>query len=267
MYEIQPIESNGQRVLTTVQIAECYGTDSKTVSYNFNHNKDRYTEGKHFYCLTGDEKRELCNRLDFPDGSKASKLYLWTEKGALLHAKSLGTDKAWAVYETLVDTYFEVQQKPKIETDNLSAELQMFGQMFKAMANSEMKLKMLDEIQVEQGKAITEQSKKLDNAIEIFSTAVETDWKKQMNDKINRLCMENKLNYNMVRHDLYAELEFIAKCNLNTRVNNLKSRLRMGGAKYSELQAITKIDVISRDNKLKPIFEGIVQKFQAKYID
>ena len=38
-------------------------------------------------------------------------LYLWTEKGAFLHAKSLGTDKAWEVYENLVDFYFN-KKKP-----------------------------------------------------------------------------------------------------------------------------------------------------------
>lgn len=39
MNEIKVIENNGQRVLTTVQIAELYGTDSKVISNNFNRNK------------------------------------------------------------------------------------------------------------------------------------------------------------------------------------------------------------------------------------
>lgn len=38
-------------------------------------------------------------------------IYLWTEKGALLHAKSLNTDKAWEVYDYLVDYYFRVKEK------------------------------------------------------------------------------------------------------------------------------------------------------------
>ncbi|WP_259749811.1 ORF6C domain-containing protein, partial [Lactococcus lactis] len=44
-------------------------------------------------------------------GNRAPKLYLWTEKGALLHAKSLGTDEAWDMYDILVDTYFKVQEQ------------------------------------------------------------------------------------------------------------------------------------------------------------
>ncbi|MGE7841394.1 ORF6C domain-containing protein [Lysinibacillus sp. NPDC093712] len=37
-------------------------------------------------------------------------LYLWTEKGAWLHAKSLNTDEAWDAYEILVDEYYTVKE-------------------------------------------------------------------------------------------------------------------------------------------------------------
>lgn len=110
MNTIKVIEQNNQRVLTTQQIAEGYGTDSKVISYNFNNNKQRYEEGKHYFCLTGEAKREFCNRLEIHDGAKATNFYLWTEKGALLHAKSLNTEQAWAVYDELVETYFRAKQ-------------------------------------------------------------------------------------------------------------------------------------------------------------
>jgi len=58
-------------------------------------------------------------------------------------------------------------------------------------------------------------------------------------------------------------LEQIASCNLTTRRTNLLKR--MTGATYKEKQAVTKLEVIERDNKLKAIFEGIVRKYQAKY--
>ena len=55
MTDLMVIEQQGLRVLTTAQLAECYGTNRKVISYNYNHNKDRYEEGKHYICLTGDE--------------------------------------------------------------------------------------------------------------------------------------------------------------------------------------------------------------------
>lgn len=61
------------------------------------------------------KKTSFINRLENHDGSKNAKtLYLWTEKGAFLHAKSLNTDKAWEVYDRLVDTYFEKPQAKQL---------------------------------------------------------------------------------------------------------------------------------------------------------
>lgn len=124
MTDLKVIEQQGVRVLTTAQLAECYGTNRKVISYNFNNNKSRYEEGKHYICISGDEKREFCNRLEIHDGSeKAANLYLWTERGALLHAKSLNTDKAWEVYDQLVETYFRAK-KAENALQNLSPQLQ-----------------------------------------------------------------------------------------------------------------------------------------------
>lgn len=84
MINIQVIEQGNQRVLTTAQLEESYGTDNKRISNNFNENKVRYTEGKHFYALEGGEKRDFINRHEIRDGSKNAKtLYLWTEKRPL----------------------------------------------------------------------------------------------------------------------------------------------------------------------------------------
>lgn len=95
------------RVLTTQQIAEAYGTGTEVITKNFNRNKERYLEGKHFICLEGNELKEFKTTGQFDLSSRINKLYLWTEKGAFLHAKSLNTDKAWEVYDRLVDEYFE----------------------------------------------------------------------------------------------------------------------------------------------------------------
>lgn len=113
--ELQIVEYEGVRVVTTKQIAEMYGTDSKTVSHNFNRNKERYTEGKHYFLLVGDKLRSFRQNGEY--SIKAPKLYLWTERGALLLAKSINTDIAWKAYERLVDFYFEVKEEfnPPIE--------------------------------------------------------------------------------------------------------------------------------------------------------
>ena len=107
-----PVEYNSQRILTTFQLAEAYGTDTNNINVNFSRNKDRFTVGKHYFVLEGKELKQFksddltnCKVVD-----RANKLYLWTKKGAFLHAKSLNTTKAWEVYEKLIDGYFEYQE-------------------------------------------------------------------------------------------------------------------------------------------------------------
>lgn len=51
MNNLTVTEYKNIRVLTTQQIAEAYGTDTKIISKNFSRNKERYIEGKHFICL------------------------------------------------------------------------------------------------------------------------------------------------------------------------------------------------------------------------
>lgn len=106
------LEVKGIRVLTTKQIAELYEADLNTVRHNFRRNKDKYILGKHYIEVYGEELRRLKTRGGFvPSLKYAKSAYLWTEKGALLHAKSLNTDKAWQVYDYLVDFYFRAKEK------------------------------------------------------------------------------------------------------------------------------------------------------------
>lgn len=106
-----PVEYSGQRVLLTKQLAEAYGTTTTIISNNFNRNRNRYQETKHYFVLEGDEKLSFINHHQIDDGSKkATKLYFWTERGALLHAKSLNTDLAWEIYDKLVEFYFTVKE-------------------------------------------------------------------------------------------------------------------------------------------------------------
>lgn len=106
MYEV--IEREGQRVLTTAQVAEAYATDPKSLQRNFQRNKERFSEGVHFLALTGDTLKAFkAERQNDASLKYTSLLYLWTEEGAFLLAKSVGSDKGWAAYRLLVTNYYK----------------------------------------------------------------------------------------------------------------------------------------------------------------
>lgn len=112
----QTLEFEGIRVLTTSQIARAYETKEIQIHQNFKNNRVRFVDGKHYISLSGDDLKAFKNHLEKIEvvKSRTSHLYLWTEKGALLHAKSLNTDKAWEVYDYLVDFYFRAKEERKV---------------------------------------------------------------------------------------------------------------------------------------------------------
>lgn len=113
------LEYKGKRVLTTPQLADCYGVTSQMITNNFNNNKGKYTEGIHYLFLEDKEKLDFLNLTKIRLGSlkNAKRLYLWSERGVLLHAKSLNTERAWQVYERLIDSYFSYRQQAFISSN------------------------------------------------------------------------------------------------------------------------------------------------------
>lgn len=116
MNQLAVIEHKNERVLTTQQLADAYETNIGAITDNFNNNKKHYIEGKHYFRLTGEDLKAFLQTENFrtQNNSKTRVLYVWTEKGAAMHAKSLNTDKAWELYEHLVETYFRVRDLFKV---------------------------------------------------------------------------------------------------------------------------------------------------------
>ncbi|MEN7362076.1 ORF6N domain-containing protein [Bacillus licheniformis] len=253
------IEQNNQRVLTTAQLAESYGAEEKLVQQNFNNNKKRYKEGKHFILLQGEDLRTF--KRDFENLGVApniNKLYLWTEKGAWLHAKSLNTDQAWDAYEMLVDEYYNVKQT-QIDISQLSPELQMFKQIFDSVARSQLK-------QQEQDKRLDAVEKKQDNIKEVLLLNP-TEWKKKVNKIINAIALSKGgfQAYADVRKESYQLLEDRARCRLSIRLTNKKSEMALNGVPKSKIDKVNKMDVIGDDARLTEIYLAIVKEMAIKY--
>lgn len=92
----------------------------------------------------------------------------------------------------------------------------------------------------------------------------EERWRTETNRRIRAMCEEYALNYHATIGDMYAELERRARVNLATRQKNLRERMRLGGAKYAQREAVSKLVVISQDTKLRYIYEAIVREKAAQ---
>ncbi|HJD98004.1 ORF6N domain-containing protein, partial [Mailhella massiliensis] len=109
----------GIPVVTTETLALAYEVDAVSIRKNFSCNKGRFTEGKHYFSITGKELSAF--RLSVTESNsqispKVRALTLWTERGAARHAKMLNSDKAWDMFELLEETFFRVAVK-KVQED------------------------------------------------------------------------------------------------------------------------------------------------------
>lgn len=257
MGEIAITEYRDLRVLTTQQLSECYGTTTDTITRNFNRNKDRYIEGKHFICLRGEELKEFKANGQIDLLPNIHTLYLWTEKGAFLHAKSLNTDEAWEVYDRLVETYFKVKEKV-IDISQLSPELKMFNTIFQSVAQQQIEQKR-------QAEKITKVEQTVDNMKEIFTQPI-GDWKSEINARVREISLKSNIEYATLYNHLYAELETTAHCSLKRLQENKKKRMeKAGNTKTAIRQETTKIAIIYEKPQLKAIFENIVKKYAMRY--
>lgn len=119
MSKLIPLEFNKQRIMTTKVLAQEYGTEETNIKTNFNNNKERFIEGKHYYQLKGEELKEfkrVVNDINDPSIKFASVLTLWTDRGAARHAKILDTDEAWDIYEELEENYFNPKRSKLLDS-------------------------------------------------------------------------------------------------------------------------------------------------------
>ena len=129
------------------------------------------------------------------------------------------------------------------------------------------------EILFQQSKLLVEQEKRIaaveqtqQKMIDVFTPAPEVNWQESVNQKINHLIAHNGLEYRNYKRELYMRLEATARCDINSRLTNLKKRMKEQGCKQTDIDAATKLRVIADDPKLRAIFDSIVRTEEAKHI-
>lgn len=142
-HDIAIIEWNGERVLTTAQLAEVYETEVVNIKKNFGRNQGRFKENIHYFLLKDQTLREFKNLVtDSPLVDKHTpQLYLWTRRGASRHCKILDTDKAWEQFDYLEKAYFNSETKA---FENLSVELQAVIAVDRRVTKVEKKINEVD---------------------------------------------------------------------------------------------------------------------------
>ncbi|MCC0669347.1 ORF6N domain-containing protein [Clostridioides sp. ZZV14-6009] len=260
MNNLQVIERNNERVLTTQQLADVYETDVNNIQTNFNRNKERFKENVHYFLLQGDYLKEFKNQ---PTNSQlvskhSSQLYLWTERGANRHCKILDTDKAWEQFDNLEESYFN-KKKDTLITNQLSPELQMFKQIFDTVAKQEIEQKQIKQ-------EITETKQEIQSIKDVVSLD-STSWRTDTHQLIARIAKKQGgfEHINMLRTESYELLNKRFGVDLHRRLINKRRKMAEEGVSESKREKVNNLDVIQDDKKLIEGYVSIIKDMALKY--
>lgn len=252
-------EYRGQKVVTFKDIDMVHERPDGTASRNFRSNRHRFIEGEDFYKISPDEIRRS-NLFDIPDKA-TSEYILLTEQGYLMLVKSFTDDLAWKVQRQLVNSYFRVRQ---ITSEELSPQTQLILQLAQSIANKELEDKERDR-QIAIAKETADKAVATTENIKEAVKPVFDNWRSEINAKFNRIQKNAGSGFQMLRSQMYMELERRAGCDLNSRLRNKRNRMADSGCTKTMINALNKMDIINDDKKLREIFSKIVTEYEIKY--
>lgn len=112
---VEIVEYKGVRVITTKVMADHHGLETRVMNQKFRRNKKHFIENADYYIVTKDsvtncdpenpESQTVIQSL-FTQNNM-DEVYLFTESGYLRFVKTINDDRAWHIYNQLMDAYFE----------------------------------------------------------------------------------------------------------------------------------------------------------------
>lgn len=242
-----------EQTLTSLEVAEMVGREHSKVMRDIRtimeHLGGQAKIGQSYFIestYTNSQNREMpCYKL--------------TKKGCELYSTRMTGEKGTQFAVAYIERFNQMEehiQNNQIDTSRLSPELQMFNQLFTAIAdtqiNQQEQNKRLDRIEAEQKRSY-----------EIFSIDAGNDWKDKVNAILNRIAMRlgGGEQYRTIRTKSYEILEKRARCRLNVRLENAKKEAYARGVlSPTKIKNISKLDVIANDTRLTEIYITIVKE-------
>jgi Rha family phage regulatory protein len=203
--------------------------------------------------------------------NKEQPCYLLTKKGCDMVANKMTGEKGVLFTATYVSKFEEMESKIKqntyLDATNLPKELQMFSQLFNSVAQAHI---TATQVQLE-NKALTQKVQSVTQEfteVKTLLTDREENWRaytKRLIDETIARVEGDYLEYARLRDKSYRMLEERGKCNLSTRVKNMKIEANQAGAPKSKVDKINNLDAIDLEPRLQEIYISIVKELSISW--
>lgn len=122
------------------------------------------------------------------------------------------------------------------------------------------------QILLEQEQRLTRIEQRVETALTAIARPGGDTWVEDMKAAIEGYCKASGLMDTAGRGRLYEMLDREARCDTNARLRCLRQRRKEAGERYKDYMALTKLDAIALDGKLRVAFEGIVARETARAV-
>ncbi|MCS4486345.1 Rha family transcriptional regulator [Staphylococcus americanisciuri] len=185
---------------------------------------------------------------------KQYKHYLLTRKGCDIVANKMTGSKGVLFTATYVDAFHEMQEHIKKQAQINTPTTQLEA------------IKMFVQIQEEQQAF----NKRIENEVTGIRHIVGIETKNWRNDTNNILSaiakhLGGRDMHQKVRAEAYKGLEEKGRCNLKIRMQNRKGKMLANGATKTQINKLSKLDVINDDPRLIEIYISVIKNMAIKY--
>lgn len=236
-----------ENTLTSLEVAEMVGKNHKEVLRDIRKIIEQSGQRKVALTYFQEDSYEDVQ-------GKSQPMYRVTKKGCEVFGNRMAGAKGTQFTFGYVERFNQMEQHIKQQPDisNLSPELQMFNQMFQAVANQEQKL--------------LEVNDKVDNISEIVALNT-ANWRNETGNFIRKIALKQGggVAFKETNQQIYAEVERRGGFKFNIRLINMQTRQIEKGYSKSAVKKLNKLDVIEADKKATQIYIQVVKEFAIKY--
>ena len=122
------------------------------------------------------------------------------------------------------------------------------------------------QILLAQEQRLTRIEQRVETALTAIARPGGDTWVEDMKAAIAGYCKAAGLMDTAGRGRLYEMLEREARCDTNARLRCLRQRRKEAGDRYKDYMALTKLDAIALDRKLRVAVEGVVARETARAV-
>lgn len=201
--------------------------------------------------VKGRLKEDGVNSIDTVDSAGRKNTLLFVNEGNLYraifqsHKPEAERFTDWVTEEVLpsIRKTGRYENRPMTVAENLAAQAQLL---------------------VEQEKRIERIEQRVETALTAIARPNADTWVSDMAEAMKRYCKAKGLSEPAGRGRLYAMLDREANCSTDARLRCLRARRKETGERRRDYMALTKLDAIAADKKLRVAFEGIVARETAR---